>query len=49
MLLASDRVRQIEPPATARAVCTLRGVDYDEAFLLEAGPQERTGEEYETA
>jgi hypothetical protein len=46
----SDRVRQIAVPPGARARTTFSRVDYEDAFLLDAGPvHDRTGEEWARA
>ena len=43
-------VRQVTPPPAARALSTLSRVDYEDAFLVEAGPaQNRTGEQWARA
>ena len=47
---ASGRVRQVAVPPTARALCTLAGVDYEDAFLVDIGPvQDRTAEQWSRA
>jgi hypothetical protein len=44
---APSTVRQIDVPSTARALCTLSRVDYEDAFLVEIGPvQDRTAEQW---
>lgn len=48
--LAPGTVRQVEVPSTARALCTLSHVDYEDAFLVEIGPvQDRTAEQWARA
>jgi hypothetical protein len=43
-------VRQVAMPASARALCTLSHVDYEDAFVVETGPaQDRTGEQWARA
>lgn len=45
-----DRVRQIPVPATARALCGLRRIDYADAFLVESDAVRGvTGQEWATA
>jgi hypothetical protein len=47
---APGRVRQVTLPPAARALSTLSHVDYEDAFLVEAGPaQDRTGEQWARA
>jgi hypothetical protein len=47
---ARDLVRQVEMPAVARALTTLSRVDYEDAFLVDAGSaRERSGEEWARA
>lgn len=47
---APGRVRQVTLPAEARALSTMSRIDYDDAFLAEAGPvQDRTGEQWARA
>ena len=47
---APGRVRQVTLPPAARALSTLPRVDYEDAFLVEAGPaQDRTGEQWARA
>jgi hypothetical protein len=46
----SDSVREIEAPASARALATLARIDYEDAFLVEAGRAHgRTGEQWARA
>ena len=42
-------VRQIALPPDARALSTLSRIDYEDAFLVEIGPSERTGEQWARA
>lgn len=47
---APGTVRQIHVPATARALCTLSRVDYEDAFLVDIGPLgDRTAEQWARA
>ena len=47
---ALGRVRQVTLPPAARALSTLSHVDYEDAFLVEAGQaQDRTGEQWARA
>jgi hypothetical protein len=44
------RVHQVAVPPAARALTTLSHVDYEDAFLVEAGPTHgRTGEQWARA
>ena len=48
--MSTGNVREVAPPATARALSTLSHVDYEDAFLVETGPaQDRTGEQWARA
>jgi hypothetical protein len=45
-----DRVRQVAVPPAARALSTLSHIDYEDAFLIDAGPvQDRTAEQWARA
>jgi hypothetical protein len=47
---AAGTVRQVTLPPAARALSTLSRVDYEDAFLVEAGPaDDRTGEQWARA
>jgi hypothetical protein len=44
------RVREVAVPPAARSLSTLSHVDYEDAYLVEAGPaQDRTGEQWARA
>jgi hypothetical protein len=43
------RVSQVLLPADARALCTLARLDYEDAFIVDAGVDERTAEQWARA
>jgi hypothetical protein len=42
---SADRVRQVDVPASVRALSTLTRIDYADTFLVDIGPAPRTAEQ----